>query len=228
MAGPVTTPTHVRGRVTNRGAETIRHLRVQIPQGMQAGLATVLAPGESVDVHARLTWPEARSAPRTADNPRLLFAAADRALAHSGVVALAGELRSAARAGRRAVRLVVQTVEPGPEAAPPAVRQVSALPIGEGTGRRWLDVYDLAVPAGRTVASSLVTTPGDHVDVYDWDTRLWRPLPLVGVEPASLQGSDERPWPLLPGELSGDVVRVRAEEAPGARLAARSRLVTSG
>jgi len=222
-------PRGVAGRITNRGAKTLRHVRVQAPNGTQAYLADELAPGQSVDVKADLgLWPSPASS-----NTGLLQAAAARALAHDGVLALVAEIQAPADPPRRALKVLVQTIQPRHDAPTaegptPATRMVSAVPVGRAekpanragvSPDRWVRVYDLAM--GSTTGSVSLVSLGSlgylepsvdsvgsflkherSAEAYDWTTGSWRRL--------------ARDEPLSPGELSGKAVRIRVDD-PGDR-----------
>jgi hypothetical protein len=94
----------------------------------------------------------------------------------------------------------------------PRPRLVSGVSSGDGTSQ--VDVYDLELPAGLTSTPALGYTFVDSpdptvqsVEVYDWGTHSWRPLPKQQLPLRSQQ-----PVTLNPGEVQGGVVRVRVHE----------------
>jgi hypothetical protein len=100
--------------------------------------------------------------------------------------------------------------------AAPRSRLVSSF-LGDGV--KQMDVYDFDLPTGIKSGAALGYTFMDGVqakssvrgvDVFDWTTHSWRPLP---AQPAS----GARPSaPLNPGELATGTVRVRVDESePG-------------
>lgn len=197
-------PKSVTGRITNTGTEDLRHLRAQIPAGMQAELVDSLAPGESFDIDARFAWPDARAA--SASNHRMVIAAANRTLAHHGSFAITAE-QGAGAAPSRGVSIVIQTVGPETLDAPGRVLPVSAVPLEES---RWLHVYDLvpSIASGSAFLEYPFREGLANVDVYNWATGTWRRLPGSDVR----FGPNLPPVPLTPDEVGARAIRVRAEE----------------
>jgi hypothetical protein len=100
--------------------------------------------------------------------------------------------------------------------AAPRSRLVSSF-LGDGV--KQIDVYDFDLPTGIKSGAALGYTFMDGVqakssvrgvDVFDWTTHSWRPLPTQPV-------SGARPSAALnPGELATGTVRVRVNESePG-------------
>lgn len=101
--------------------------------------------------------------------------------------------------------------------AGPRARLVSSF-LGDGVSQ--VDVYDFDLPAGVKAATSLGYTfveglPSQSavrgVDVFDWSSHTWRPLPsqpAAGARPSGV--------PLSSGQTAGGTVRVRVRESePG-------------
>jgi hypothetical protein len=91
-------------------------------------------------------------------------------------------------------------------------RQVSTYVAGTGPG----PVYELTVPAGHTGRVGLAVLPtccgpaaGGSVEVYNWATGGWRPLPLQSTPFQGPGTAPSRAVALTPAEVAAGVVRVR-------------------
>jgi hypothetical protein len=90
--------------------------------------------------------------------------------------------------------------------------------LGDGVSQ--VDVYDFDLPEGLKGGASLGYTFVDGVpsqsavrgvEVYDWGSHAWQPLPTQSATGARPSGV-----PLTAGQISGGTVRVRVRESePG-------------
>ncbi|HZU17777.1 MAG TPA: hypothetical protein VFD01_14400 [Candidatus Dormibacteraeota bacterium] len=225
----------IQGTVVNHTSRSLSDVVLVSGSGPQVVLASGLGPHASVSVDAPFeqdlgSLPNARGAPvpvrdaSQSTRDAVIRLAASQAISGRpgdlAVVALTGAsdsvLVDGEHPGRSALAAMVEPVRLQSSDSllgmAPRPRLVSGVSSGDGTSQ--VDVYDLELPAGLTSTPALGYTFVDSpdptvqsVEVYDWGTHSWRPLPKQQLPLRSQQ-----PVTLNPGEVQGGVVRVRVHE----------------
>ncbi|HEY4026210.1 MAG TPA: hypothetical protein VGO86_07240 [Candidatus Dormibacteraeota bacterium] len=227
----------IRGQIVNHTSLTVRDVRLLSMAGAQASLVPSLRPGATAEIDVSLApgsgGPVGKGATIVIGGPpgstgdarqALLMLAASQAAGHQGELALVGltdptdtilvEGRRPLSSGRAAVVEPVTLRSTDTATAVPAARLVSAYADAGGTSQ--LDVYELEAPQSLSVHAgltwSLAGPPAAiSVEVYDWVSGTWRPVPG-----GSLVGAPSPAFALTPGERGSGLVRVRVHEGqPG-------------
>ncbi|HLH67865.1 MAG TPA: hypothetical protein VKY90_02245 [Candidatus Dormibacteraeota bacterium] len=225
----------LQGTVINHTSRSLSDVVLVSSNGPQVVLAPDLGPHASTSVDTPFeqnlgALPNARGAPAAvrdaseSTKDAVVRLAASQAISGRpgdlAVVALTGAsdslLVDGEQPGRSALAAMVEPVRLQSSDSllgmAPRPRLVSGISNADGTSQ--VDVYDLNIPAGLTSTPALSYTFVDSpdpavqsVEVYDWSTHTWRALPKQQLPLRSQQ-----PVALTPGEVQGNVVRVRVRE----------------
>jgi hypothetical protein len=225
----------IQGTVVNHTSRFLSDVVLVSSNGPQVILASGLGPHASVSVDTPFgqslgLLPNARGAPSAvrdaseSTKDAVIRLAASQAISGRpgdlAVVALTSTsdslLVDGEQPGRSALAAMVEPVRLQSSDSllgmMPRPRLVSGVSNADGTSQ--VDVYDLDIPPGLTSTPSLSYTFVDSpdpsvqsVEVYDWSTHTWRALPKQQLPLRSQQ-----PVTLNPGEVQGNVVRVRVHE----------------
>lgn len=228
----------VRGTLWNRTPRPVRQLQLVTASGERAELADLLPPGARLEVDAALVpGAVAQPAPLVSGQPPSVRLSQESQ--RQAVLALAASQAVGGVGGSALVGLTDPVGSLEIDGARPRILQLAALaePIqlgssdGLASGRARarlvstfggqaqpeMDVYDLELPRGVTGRLMLnywlldEPSAGVHsVEVYDWSSQDWRPLPAWRPQP-NQKGSQQQ-TPLGPSEVAGAVVRVRVLE----------------
>lgn len=238
----ITGNTHLHATVVNRSPYTLERMEIVAAEtGAVAPLPGSLAPGAGITVDSELVArgatslqpikggpsPGPSTAPAAAGKKDSVIglAASEAVTARPGgysLVAVSAPLGSLQVGSQRPSRSSLAAL-----IAPISVDSTDSLPASGlrarlvssyfGSLKLSVDVYDLAIPAGYGGAPRLgfqlpVQTAGQRltvqsIEVYNWSDGSWRSLPRQGAANQS-SATD-----LLPGELAGAMVRVRATES---------------
>jgi len=218
ISGP--TPDHrIQGTVTNHGSRPLRVLRAQLPEGAQVRVADTLAPGATVTIDAPVLWATTHptgTSPKASPDELLLFSVASRAFTGPGQLAVVGVSTTNDESEHGTSRVVVQTapLEASQQlvASLGASNHVSSFTRDSGS---FIDVHDLeALPGVVPLAIAYHHNPKiSRIDIYNWDTHTWRPLPTTETAQAPKTSGQTHLIPLADGELHQGVTRVRTERA---------------
>ncbi len=201
----------ILGQVGNAGSAPVAFLTFFSTDGQslyQADLAALVPPGQQVTVSASLNSAAGPAKPAQA----LLRQVAISELATSGggvLVGLTQPLPSPLTVDgehprQAALAVLEEPISPVQVTTPRLFEQRLLAASSSGSGG-YTDVYDVVV-AGAGLPLRLTYTTGwfSQVEVYDFATRTYRPVPPGGGPQTSVE--------LAPGELRGGIVRVRVSE----------------
>lgn len=222
VVGTAASALRITGTLTNRSTETLRTVRAQLPEGAQARLAGVVAPGETVPVDAPLVAVhETLDAigPRAAPTELVMFAAAGRAFTRPGqvaVVAQTGHGGTGRKAGAdgSSLSVVVQAAPLDASESPVAFADNAHLVSSHASSpTAWVDVYELGgIPGSGPVDIAVNADAGRVGEVYDWGSGSWRPL---------VTDHARQRVPLGDSEVSDGLVRIRIRETGPYRTASQ-------